>query len=48
MSASGATTYGKIKVGVKSLDDATLNLGSLKAGNRNLADKRIIVKALAE
>ena len=43
-----ATTYGKIKVGVKTLDDATFNLGSLKTGNKNLADKRLIIKALAE
>ena len=42
------TEYGKIKVGVKTLDDATLNLGAIKNANRNLADKRIILKALAE
>ena len=42
------TQYGKIKVGVKTLENATLNLGSLASVNRNLADKRIILKALAE
>ena len=40
--------YGKIKVGIKTLDDATLNLGALKSGNRNLANKPLIMKALAE
>ena len=40
--------YGKIKVGVKSLEDATLNLGALKQGNKNLANKPLIMKALAE
>ena len=45
----GSTTrYGKIKVGVKSLNNATLNLGALAEGNRNLANKSIIIKALAE
>ena len=44
-----ATRYGKIKVGVKSLDDAILNLGDLvKNGNRNLANKGYIMKALAD
>lgn len=40
--------YGKMRVGVKSLDDATLNLGALKQGNKNLANKPLIMKALAE
>lgn len=40
--------YGKIKVGVKTLEDATINLGTLKYGNRNYGDKRVILKALAE
>ena len=40
--------YGKIKIGVKSLEDAILQLGSLKGGNRRYADKNIIIKALAE
>ena len=40
--------YGKMKVGVKSLEDATLNLGALKQGNKNLANKPLVMKALAE
>ena len=42
------TDYGKIKVGVKSLDDALLNLGSLKTANKNYADKRVVMRALAD
>ncbi len=45
---SDMTRYGKIKVGVKTLNNATLNLGTLACGNKNLADKRLIIKALAE
>ena len=37
------TNYGKIKVGVKTLEDATLNLGAIKNANRNLGDKRVIL-----
>ena len=40
--------YGKMKVGVKTLDDATLNLGAIKVGNKNLANKGLIMKALAD
>ena len=41
--------YNKIKVGVKTLEDAVFNLGDLvKNGNRNLANKGLIMKALAE
>lgn len=40
--------YGKIKVGVKTLQDAILNLGSLKVTNKRLGDKRLVLKALAE
>jgi hypothetical protein len=40
--------YGKMKIGVKSLEDATLNLGALKQGNKNLANKPLVMKALAE
>ena len=39
----GTTQYGKMKVGVKTLDDATLDLGYLKKIDRNLYDKRIIL-----
>jgi hypothetical protein len=41
--------YNKIKVGVKTLEDAVFNLGDLvKNGNRNLANKALIMKALAD
>jgi hypothetical protein len=41
--------YNKIKVGVKTLEDAIFNLGDLvKNGNRNLANKGLIFKALAD
>ena len=42
------TEYGKIKVGVKTLEDAILNIGSLKNINRRLGDKKIVLKALAD
>ena len=43
------TNYNKIKVGVKTLEDAVFNLGDLvRNGNRNLANKGLILKALAE
>ena len=43
------TNYNKIKVGVKTLEDAIFNLGDIvKSGNRNLANKGIIMKALAD
>lgn len=41
-------SYGKIKVGVKTLQDATLNLGSLYMANRNYGDKAMIMQALAK
>ena len=43
-----STKYGKIKVGLKSLNDGTLNLGSLTSGNRIFADKMTIMRALAD
>ena len=47
--AEGIVNYNKIKVGVKTLEDAVYNLGDLiKSGNRNLANKGIIMKALAD
>ena len=47
--AEGIVNYNKIKVGVKTLEDAVYNLGDLvKNGNRNLANKGIIMKALAD
>jgi hypothetical protein len=42
------TEYGKIKIGVKTLQDAILNLGSLRSTNLRLGDKKIVLKALAE
>ena len=43
------SNYNKIKVGVKTLEDAVFNLGDLvKNGNRNLANKGIIMKALMD
>ena len=43
------TDYNKIKVGVKTLEDAVITLGDLtKRGNCNLANKSIILKALAD
>ena len=42
------TSYGKIKVGVKTLGDATLALGTLAEANRNYGDKKVILKALAD
>lgn len=48
MTETGPTSYGKIKVGVKSLNNATIALGSLAEANKNYGDKRIILKALAE
>ena len=40
-------SYGKIKVGMKSLGDATLQLGSLAEADRNYGDKATILRALA-
>lgn len=45
---TGELEYGKVKVGIKTLEDAILQLGSLKAGNRRYTDKNTIIKALAE
>ena len=44
------TEYKKIKVGVKSLDDAVLNLGSIKASlpRHGYANKAMIMTALAD
>ena len=40
--------YGKIKVGVKTLDDAVLNLGSLSGNRKNRFDKATIIRALGD
>jgi len=39
--------YNSIKVGVKTLNDATLDLGSLKKANRDYSNKAFILQALA-
>ena len=44
----GQTQFGKIKVGVKTLDDAVLNLGEIRSASKNRFDKATIFKALAE
>ena len=44
----GGTTYGKIKIGTKSLEDAVLNLGSIQREGRNQINKAIIYRALAD
>lgn len=38
--------YAKIKVGLKTLDDAVLNLGSFRKVNRNYGDKNFILNAI--
>lgn len=48
MGTTATTQYGKIKVGVRTLDDAVLDLGSLKSGNRSLANKGTVLRALAD
>lgn len=40
--------YAKIKVGLQQLDDAILDLGSLKKSNRRWGDKNVILKALGD
>ena len=44
----GTTQYGKMKVGVKTLDDAVLNLGEIRSASKNRFDKATIFKALAD
>ena len=40
--------YNKVKVNTKTLEDAVLNLGSLRKVNRNYANKEFIQLALAQ
>lgn len=40
--------FGKIKVGPKILDDATITLGAIKKANRKYSDKNEIIKAIAD
>ena len=44
----GGTTYGKIKIGTKSLEDAVLNLGSIQKETRNTINKAVIYRALID
>jgi hypothetical protein len=44
----GPIDYNKIKTGTKTLDDAVLNLGSLRKINRDYGNKDVVLKALAE
>ena len=48
MGTTATTQYGKIKVGVKTIDDAILDLGTLKSGDRIMTDKRSIMRAMAD
>ena len=41
-----STEFEKIKVGAKILDDATFNLGDLKAANPRLANKKTVLEAI--
>ena len=40
--------FNRMKVGVKTLDDAVLSLGTLKTADRNFANKNTILQALAD
>ena len=40
--------YGKIKVSTTTLNEATLNLGTIAAANKNYGNKALVLKALAE
>lgn len=45
----GPLDYNSIKIGMKKLEDAVLNLGSLKKlPNRGLGDKNVVLRAIAE
>lgn len=44
----GTVEYGKIKIGTKTLDDAVLDLGTLKTINHRFANKHFVLKAIAE
>ena len=48
MTDNSPVDYSKIKVGVKNLEDAVLNLGALKKANATYANKGLIMKALAD
>lgn len=40
--------FAKLRIGLQSLDDAVLDLGSLKKNNRQFGDKGTILKALSQ
>ena len=44
----GGTTYGKIKIGTKTLEDAVLNLGAIQKETKNQINKGVIYRALAD
>lgn len=44
----GPQTYGKIKVGTKTLDDAVLNLGALPKVRHDFANKNFILRAISD
>lgn len=44
----GKTTYGKIKIGTKTLEDAVLNLGSIQKETKSTISKGVIYRALAD
>ncbi len=46
--SEGSTEYGKIKVGLHTLDDAVLNLGSIQKEGKGWISKSIIYKALLD
>ena len=46
LSNLGYSDFAKIRVGGKTLDDAVINVGSLKKANNKLADKDTILRAL--
>ena len=49
MFSNNGTDYSKIKVGVKALEDAIINLGAYnRTARRNYADKGLIIKAMAD
>ena len=49
MFANNGTEYKKIKVGVKSVEDAIINLGAYaKATYRNYSNKALVLKAMAD
>ena len=49
MFSNNGTDYSKIKVGVKALEDAIINLGAYnRTTRRNYADKGLIIKAMAD